>query len=536
MDGIKSTAMPMKAAENKINDLVARLPAAEADKLYDELDALAEDTPDRRAVRRALADKLNAQRRQHARRLFTELFQPFLTHDTNLLRAEFGATGVLHPMDVGALWVRLAQGGLQSLARKADTDLGDLASNRPLRSVFRQPAVQALRTEMMGAAIKTLPALLSAQAPLRTLLEEMNRWRHGEAKRMRLGFEPRALQADDLRLMLGILQQQAALIPLMEQMRRAARDTHSLSSLLADMETGVLTKAGLPATGAALILPLVLVHEDMDYDAGRLTLTYGPLAWQEPTLIALVRHLGRACFVLTEEIGLVLGTGQVVRAGLSLPPPRQDNLNRELGRLDKLLGLFDDLDVISHPRYGGQVRDFLDRMVRRIESELYPVLVERCTAEGRAINRPIADFEALDWLLDFCTRWRNVLKRSLFWGTGFTEFYDHVMEVLRDAHHGCFVRAGYSDAAHRLDHAIRLAQLGARLGADTSTWAGLMDQGLVRTVTERLAAKEPLTEGETAFITAVLDMAQKELRRTRHWKDATLQAFAELAESRLRPA
>lgn len=528
--------MPMKVAESTINDLVARLPAAEADKLYDELDALTEDTPDRRAVRRALAEKLNAQRRQHTRRLFTELFQPFLTHDTTLLRAEFGQTGVLHPMDVGALWVRLAQGGLQSLAKKADAELGSLVSNRPLRSVFRQPSVQSLRTEMIAQTIKALPTLLSSPGPLRTLLEEMNRWRYGEAKRMRLGFEPRALQADDVRLMLGILQQQAPLTMLMEQTRRTARDPHSLAGLMAGMETDVLDKAGLPAAGAALILPLVLVHEDMDYDAGRLTLMYGPLAWQETTLVALVRHLGRACFVLADEIGLVLGTGQVVRVGLSLPPPRQDNLNRELGRVDRLLGMFDDLDVINHPRYGGQVRDFLDRMVRRIESELYPVLVERCTAEGRAINRPIADFDALDWLLDFCTRWRNVLKRSLFWGTGFTEFYDHVMEVLRDAHHGCFLRAGYSDAAHRLDHAIRLAQLGARLGADTATWAGLMDQGLVRTVTERLAAKEPLTEGETAFITAVLDMAQKELRRTRHWKDSTLQAFAELAESRLRPA
>ena len=528
--------MPMKAAENTINDLIARLPAAEADKLYDELDALTEDTPDRRAVRRALAEKLNAQRRQHTRRLFTELFQPFLTHDTNLLRAEFGGIGVLHPMDVGALWVRLAQSGLQSLAKKADTELGDLAASRPLRSVFRQPAVQALRTEMMTQAIKVLPSLLSAPGPLRTMLEEMNRWRHGEAKRMRLTFEPRALLADDVRLMLGILQQQATLIVLMERMRRAARDPHSLSGLLADMETDVLGKAGLPATGAALVLPLVLVHEEMDYDAGRLVLMHGPLVWQEPTLMALVRHLGRACFVLAEEIGLVLGSGQVVRAGLSLPPPRRDNLDRELGRVDTLLGLFDDLDVISHPRYGGQARDFLDRMVRRIESELYPVLVDRCTAEGRAAAKPIADFDALDWLLDFCTRWRNVLKRSLFWGTGFSEFYDHVMEVLHDAHHGCFVRQGYSDAAHRLDHAIRLAQLGARLGADTAGWAGLMDQGLVRTVTERLAAKEPLNPGETAFVTAVLDMAQKELRRTRHWKDATLQTFAELAESRLRPA
>jgi len=523
----------MNVPENTINDLVARLPTEEADRLFEELEQLEGNNARRQAVRRALVDKLNALRRQHARRLFTELFQRYMTRDAALLRPEFASPGTLHPLDIGALWVRLVDKSIGAFARQADAMLAERALSRPLRAVFRLPEVVQLQADMARRTAEVLTATLGTTGAVRPFLEETNRWRGLEARRIRLGFDPRPLAMEDLRLMLGILANGSAMIALHEELRRAARDPDTLAAMVGDPGRGLDARSAALVPTVGVMAPLALLHVDRNYVAGRMILLHGPQPWQEPTVIALTRHLGRTCHALTEEIMAAMGVGQLVRVGLSLPLARREMLDRELSNLDILLSLFEDLDLINHLRYGGLARDFLDRMVRRVEAELYPMLEERCLAEGRSAGRPIADFEALDWTLSFCTRWRGVLKRSLFWGTGFSSFHDNVVASLRDAYRGCFSRNGYASAAQRLAHAIRLAQLGGRLGEDATGWMGLMDPGLIRTVAQRLKEADPLSGSEGSLARGVLSLAQTELRRTRHWRDAALQEFADMAEARL---
>lgn len=523
----------MNVSESTINDLVARLPTEEADRLFEELEQLEGDTARRQAVRRALVAKLNALRQQHARRLFTELFQRYMTRDSALLRPEFASPGTLHPLDVGALWIRLVDKSIGPFARQADAMLAERAQTRPLRAVFGLPEVVALQADLAKRAAEVLTATLGTAGAVRPFLEETNRWRGLEAKRIRLGFDPRPLTIEDLRLMQGVLAQGRAMAELHEQLRRAARDPDALAAMVGNPAQGLDGRAAALVPGVGVLAPLALLHVDRNYIAGRMILLHGPQPWQEPTVMALTRHLGRTCFALTEEILGAMGVGQLVRPGLSLPLARRDLLDRELGNLDVILSLFEDLDLINHMRYGSLARDFLDRMVRRVEAELYPMLEERCLMEGRSAGRPIPDFEALDWTLAFCSRWRAVLKRSLFWGTGFSSFHDNVVAGLRDAYRGCFSRNGYASASQRLAHAIRLAQLGNRVGAEAGSWMGLMDPGLTRTVAQRLQEPEPLSGGEAALARSVLELAMEELRRTKHWRDPALQQFAEMAEARL---
>lgn len=515
-----------------LSALIAQLPTTVADQLYEEIAQSDADGARRQAVRNALVDKLNAERRQHARRLFTDLFRAMLSHDPLLLRPDFCTVGVIHPIDIGGIWAKLSEKAMASLARKAETLLRDLAQTMPLRVAFRDPAVLSLQAAMRTQALDSLAAALAGGAVGKTFLDDVNRWRLAEGRRIRLGFEPRPWVMDDLKLVHGVLVTLAPLTSLLDGLREAGGNAERLRVGL-ERAAVDLAQLGAPAEQLGPLLPETLLHADRLYLAGRLALLHGPRRWQEPVVVALVRHLGRTAFSLVEEVLAAIGVDEIVRPGLVFPVPRRAQLDRELDHLDTLLGIFEDLDLINHPRYGAMARDYLDRMVRRMETEFYPVLVERCAAEARSIIRPIPDYDALDWALGFCNRWRSVLKRSLFWGTGHSEFRDRVLDDLRDGFRGSFTRTGYDGPVQRIAHALHLSQLGNRLDSVCTDWVGLLDQGVVRTVVERLKHPQVLSAAEAALLRGFAVLAEEELKRTRHWRDPALQELVDRAAERL---
>ncbi|MDZ5650725.1 hypothetical protein [Nitrospirillum sp. BR 11828] len=512
-----------------LSDLVDRLSPEAARKLFEEVDASPDQS--RAVVRRALIQKLNAQRQAHARRQFTQLFEPFLTSDPWLLREEFHCPGSIHPLDVGGLWSALAAKPLAPLSRSVDETLSALAQEQPLFVVLRTPKALALREELRVAAAARLGQTLPDKAATKDLLEAMNAWRRAEATRKGLGFVPRPLTATDLSLLHVLLE-------------NGSHYSRLVLGLNSDDEGGGAEDAAAvvafqppsvpppQAAQLALLMPLVLLNRHRAYRQMSGYLVQGPADWQPVLLSALVRHLARTCQVLADELGQLAGAGEVARRPLVVASDRRELLERELIHLDDLLTLFDEFDMLRDGREASLAHGNLDTMIKKVEGTLYPYLSTRVSVTAHAKGRAALDHAALAWALGYTMRWRNTLTRSLHWGTRYSDFRDRLVEDLTDAYRAAFSRTEVGDSRERLGQAVRAAELSQAVGADLRESMTLLDQGLVQTATDRLRDATPLTGAEITLITTLLTKAQNELRRTKHWRDANLVTFVTLAEER----
>ncbi|MDE1150428.1 MAG: hypothetical protein PW843_28095 [Azospirillaceae bacterium] len=293
--------------------------------------------------------------------------------------------------------------------------------------------------------------------------------------------------------------------------------------------------AGVPPTVAAQLnrlMPLVLLNRHRAYRQMAGYLAQGPADWQPMLLTALVRHLGRICQVLADELCQLAGAGEVARRPLVVPAERRDLLERELNHLSELLSLFEEFEMLRDGRETTLAYGHLDSMIKRVENALYPYLSVRVMAAAQAKGRMAIDHVALTWVLGFVVRWRNTLSRSLHWGTGFSSFRDRLVEDLSDTYHNAFSKPEMGDSRERLGLAVRVAELSQAIGADLRESMTLLDQGLVQTAAERLRDTTPLTGAENGLIATLLAKAQDELRRTRHWRDPALVDFVALADGR----
>ncbi|TWB56474.1 hypothetical protein FBZ92_11180 [Nitrospirillum viridazoti] len=529
----RSSGQGMTPAEEDrartLTDLVDRLSPEAARKLFEEVDSSPDQS--RTMVRRALIHKLNAQRQAHARRQFTQLFEPFLTSDPWLLREEFHCPGSIHPLDVGGLWSALAAKPLAPLSRSVDETLSALAQEQPLFVVLRTPKALALREELRVAAAARLSQTLQDKAATKDLLEAMNAWRRTEATRKNLGVMPRPLVLADLSLLYMLLENGGPYSRLV--MGLNGNDDNGgadgAAAVLSFQAPGVPTPQ---ANQLTLLMPLVLLNRHRAYRQMSGYLVQGPPDWQPVLLSALVRHLARTCQVLADELGALAGAGEVARRPLVVASERRELLERELVYLDDLLTLFDEFDLLRDGREASLAHSTLDTMIKKVEGALYPYLSTRVSVTAHAKGRMALDHAALAWALGYTMRWRNTLTRSLHWGTRYSDFRERLVEDLTDAYRAAFSRTEAGDSRERLGQAVRAAELSQAVGADLRESMTLLDQGLVQTATDRLRDATPMTGAEMALITTLLVKAQNELRRTKHWRDANLVNFVTLAEGR----
>jgi len=519
--------------DKQIALLIEQLPVDAAKRLYSELDETGQDAAAQKALRRALVAKLNAARADHARRLFTQLFEPFLLAEPAWVGEEWGAPGVIHVLDVGGVWAALAAKPLGALPAMAATRLAELAQDTPIYLVLRTPEVVALREEVRRTAADRISAAMADPQKAKSFLEAVNRWRRREAEAKQLPDVPRPLKAEDVAAIQAVLAHGPAYAPLLERCLAAEGDAEAMAGVAADLAR--LAPRGVTPVLAAIcgpMVPLTLLRRRRAYRDMAPFLVEVPPAWQPTLLAELDRHLRRCCKALAEEAAAMAGAGELARRPLVVPSARRELLERELLCMDEMLDLFDAFDLMRDARYGARAREHLDGMIKRVETTLYPYLEGRVVLAAQAEGRGAVDHAALAWALGFCTRWRNALTRRLHWGTRFSEFRDALVAEIQAAFRGAFAKGAEVPARERMAHAVRGQELAQALGVDASDWLTLLDPGLVRTAAERLDDPVPLTGAELAILGTVVGLVREEIRRTKHWKDAGLVVLLNAADRR----
>lgn len=518
--------MSNDAMAQTIAALVSRLPTGAARLLYGEL-AGVHDGSKAATVRRALVDRINASRQQHGRRLFTQLFEPFISADMELLRPGFSSLGILHAVDIGAVWHVAASGPLAKLAAALEQRMPALVAEQPLDLVMSTPEMLGLQDQVRRGVIDWMAGDAARQGKN---LAAINSWRAAEMRTRGAGFDPRPLTAEDLITIRGVLMHGAALRSLAQDLLADSASTESVVELASAFALHPLQSVSTPEARMALFMvPLLLLHRRRAYRAVVPFLLDGAPATQARILEALDSHFGRSCARIGMEAGLLAGTGQPIKGPLAATTVRRLVLGEELGYLDAMLGIYEEFEILDDPRLGAQARDYMDLMVKSIERALYPALIDRCIASGRTIERPLPDQDALEWALGLCMRWRAVIGRVMHWGSGHTAFKEQVLELAKAAFQAALSDPRAIAPTDRLAHAVRMLQLSKPLGGGAVNWITLLDKGLVRTVTDRLQEPEPLRDGERDLAQALMVLVRDELRRTRHWRDTGLATLDELA-------
>jgi len=516
-----------ESSAETIAALVARLPTGAARKLYGEL-ALAADSNKVAAVRRALVGRINASRQQHGRRLFTQLFEPFLAADIELLRPGFSSLGILHAVDIGAVWAQAAAGPLAKLAATVDQRLPILVAEQPMDLVMAMPEIQGLQEQMRQTALGWLSGL--DNAAIARILTGANKWRMTELRRLGVSFDPRPLTNEDIITVRAVLMHGASLRPMARELLADSASSEAVVELASSFALHPLQSVSTPEARMALyMVPLLLLHRQRSYRAVVPFLLDGPPTTQARILEALDSHFGRTCARFSLEAGLLAGAGQPIKGPLAATTVRRLVLSNELGYMDAILGIYEEFEILDDPRLGMQARDYMDAMVKAIERNLYPAIIDRCVAAGRNIERALPDQDALEWVLGLCVRWRAVIGRVMHWGSGHSAFKEQVLELIRAAFQGALSDPRSIPAADRLGQAVRMLQLSKPMGGGAGEWITLLDKGLVSTVTERLRESDPLRSGERDLIVAVMALVRKELHRTRHWRDPGLVEIDSLA-------
>lgn len=486
-------------------------------------------------IRHVLVEKLNASRRAHARRQFTELFEPFITPYRWLLQDAYGAPGVIHLLDVGGLWSVLAGRMLGPLSQMIDSTLAAMAAEEPLFLVLRSPKALALREELRTTALDKLVPQLADRAAAQALLTGINQWRQQEAARKQWPFIPRALGEEDLLLLRAVLEGGQFYTPLIAQHHRSSggrRASGRFGGVIADLRALDVPLPPEQKARLELLVALNCLDKRRDYPA------VVPFLLEEQTSArtllpkAVNRHLAYVCATLTAILIRLAGAGEPSRRPLILGDQDREELESELGHLIDLLGILDEFGMLGGGPLAAVARGHLETMLNAVEKDFYAYLAARVPLAVQSRSLLAVDHVALVWMLGFITRWREALNQGLHWGMRFSDFRADLIRELNDTFHAIFAK-GAGSSRDRIEQAARVCDLSLALGMDLKAGMTALDRGLVQTAHDRLADDTALTGEEADLLQAVQRMAVQELQRTRHWQDPALAAFVALAGRRL---
>ena len=225
----------------KIDALVARLPASLVYSLLSEIEGMDSEPTDRvQLVRQYVIEYLNRQRTNRARRLFTNLFEAFLIDDDVLYHAGLSIPGMLQRVDVGALWEALSRDAFPLLAVEAQETLDEMARGDVIDRILRSPVAMVMKERMRVAAVKHLDAVLANRKSVDELLAALSRNRPRRTRLMS-GFLEKtpAIDIGTLRLMhLVLANAEGAVKPVAERLEPALDREHaSLDDLLCHGES-----------------------------------------------------------------------------------------------------------------------------------------------------------------------------------------------------------------------------------------------------------------------------------------------------------
>ncbi|WP_207458803.1 hypothetical protein [Azospirillum sp. SYSU D00513] len=219
-----------------------------------------------------LLDLLAGRRQEHARRLWTDWFEPVIQRDLRPLAASRRLPGCVHVLDVSACWLALSRAMMATVA-DIQYRAAAMARHMPLDRVLVSEEALAWAETLRRASLAELQAMRRSPARLAAFLSVVNAERAGLTAR--LVPVARAFEAADLQDIAAVLEHAPALRAFRRNAGTLAPDVLQ-AELARALESGTVAleavalyaAAGLHARGEpslaarlSALLPLPLVEE-----------------------------------------------------------------------------------------------------------------------------------------------------------------------------------------------------------------------------------------------------------------------------------
>jgi hypothetical protein len=539
-----------------LGELISRLEPNAARRLLDEIAQGLQDGSKARVAQRALIDRLNQRRPHRAQRLFTSLFEPFLSDDLALLSAPVAVPGLLTRPDVAALWTILSRTALTKLVPAVSAELDEAAREQLIDDVIASRLGQSRRGEMQRMALMFLGNALARGDSARDLLQQLNQSRQGLFHAQPPYFGPypiggliRPLEKAELRALHDLLARDPGLVAgvgraLAVADRLAATDeAPELAHAIEEAETAAAGSLGPERDALALWVPMVVLHARRRYAATAFYLARRAGEPGMPTVgEALLGHYS------TCVQGLVIGLTEALpdkgEGALTITGRAQDFLDDLLDQYQAILGALQvsGLADSQDRKLAALFRAPWTSLENFVTGRLCPTLVRRVEAMGAQPRFPAPDHATVAWACRWAWRWKLLLEEFGFLSREVANWRDvvgdHLDRGMALASRDDAIKGGTPDQVERLRLAQlgRLRQLYQALDLDTTRGLSVISRGQWRTC--RAAVERQLTEGvmpdpdERAIVTAMVTLIRAEVKKTqRTWVNAELSEFVDRAKS-----
>lgn len=537
----------------QVDELVSRVPKHALRAVIDEIEGTnAQNSARAQTLRDALVEQFNKLRPFKARRLFTGLFEPLLVDDPILYRTRDAIPCLIQRVDMGGLWHALSRFAFPDTAMRVQERLDAMSREDLLDRVLVSPDALAMRAIMRDEAVHFLAVALKTRRTAEEFLIVANREALRDARQRSPHLTWKApIDVGQLSFVRTVLEENDAVLPLMEQMRQDLSDTPSGGGAAAAEVDGqaAIVVGFMRAMRMACpnrdiddplvwLAPLLALNVKRRYDVVlRYVREYGGPAVNDshPLHQALFGHFSAACSaigdLLRAEFGeLAVGEGHA----LSLSRPVRETLDEGRRRFEESLSALNAGGLMATRQLGPRVRALLGEVTRLLTGTVLPVAMERARVAATARNDPTPDHEDVVWLLEFIWTWGSTLGNV---GYASPEIAAAKARIVEDSGIA-FIQATKAEdddetLPARMLHIVRINRLLGALGADVTPWVSAVSQGLQRVVRYYLEGPEEISPEALFIIDRLIAAIRTELGRSRHWQSADLVALLRLYEARL---
>ncbi|CAK0741549.1 transposase [Azospirillaceae bacterium] len=532
--------------KGQILQLVSKLPAAAVREIVDVIGGNDGGGSEKaKIVRQSVIEYLNRLRPHRARRLFTDLFDPFLNSDDNLFRCKNSVYGVVLRADVGGLWTGLSRYAFPDLIEEIQTRLDDMSKENLLERVLISPEAMEFRERMRVAAVRFLDALSADRDLFNQFVQTVNRERKRDAKTKTMFLE-RLYNIDEpfIRMIVDILTYQ----PLYSDFIKRGLRSIPVGDNSDDYEK--LTEQVLEATEELrkimaderihsryyFMLPLSVIHVKRRYDVGGLYLRHigidlgrvGGLMVE-----AMMIHFQTCCHMISEILtGSLKLNDRVPGSAIKLTVKEKARIDSEMVRLNQLLSAQTIGGILENRRTEPQFRMLWIELSKFLSYKVTIVAHERLSVSILSRAQPTFDHDDMLWLLEMLWGWHKIARRFDIANFDMEKWREQVLGDMRIALEKALKFEENDKLYDRMGHILRLHQVLAVFDRRIMQFISPSSHNVTQMILDSLQRAGEMRKHEAELIAEFISLARSELEKSRYWKSPELSEVIKIAERR----
>ncbi len=535
------------ALRDKINELVARLPASLVYNLLSEIEGMDGEPPERlRLVRQYVIEYLNRQRTNRARRLFTNLLEPVMVDDDVLYHAGVAVPGMVQRVDIGALWEVLSRDAFPLLAVEAQEALDEMARHEVIDRALRSPAALALMERMRVAAVKHLDGVLANRKTLDDFLAALSRNRPRRT-RVLAAFLDKAphFEAGTVQTMRDVLAHADGAVPMIvDTLQRlpppgaAAWERDRAADALVRAVDDLAERFG-EQTGIAQLLPLSVLNVKRNYELVTVYIRQCGIDPGRGTPITdgLTAHFLATTRALTAALTAILKLNERV-PGSPIRPSAKEKARVEalMQRLAQLIEAVTSSGLMEDRRSEPTFRNAWGTANKIIVTRVAAIAMERSSQAATARRHAMVDHDNVIWLDRLLWAWQD---RTRDFGYETYELAKWREVLLEEMHANVEKALKFEDGDpldERMEHLLRINSISTVFGQRISPWIPTTSQNMTRLLSHRLEHARDMGADERAIVDDLLATVRTEVGKSRYWKSNELMDLIELSDKAQKPA